>query len=111
MGFGVALDDFGAGHAGLNLLARFQPDIIKLDMELIRGLDASLPRRIIVDGVMKMSAALGVEVIAEGIETREELAALREIGVRYIQGYLFAKPGFQSLPAVDPVDLRATRAA
>lgn len=111
MGFGVALDDFGAGHAGLNLLARFQPDIIKLDMELIRGLDASLPRRIIVDGVMKMCAALGIEVIAEGIETREELDALREIGVRYIQGYLFARPGFQSLPAVDPVDLRAARAA
>ncbi len=111
MGFGVALDDFGAGHAGLNLLARFQPDIIKLDMELIRGLDASLPRRIIVDGVMKMCAALGVEVIAEGIETRAELDALREIGVRYIQGYLFARPGFQSLPAVDPVDLRAARAA
>ncbi|MBR7618599.1 EAL domain-containing protein [Phenylobacterium sp. 20VBR1] len=111
MGFGVALDDFGAGHAGLNLLARFQPDIIKLDMELIRGLDASLPRRIIIDGVMKMCAALGIEVIAEGIETREELDALREIGVRYIQGYLFARPGFQSLPAVDPVDLRAARAA
>ena len=111
MGFGVALDDFGAGHAGLNLLARFQPDIIKLDMELIRGLDASLPRRIIIDGVMKMCAALGIEVIAEGIETREELEALREIGVRYIQGYLFARPGFQSLPAVDPVDLRAARAA
>lgn len=111
MGFGVALDDFGAGHAGLNLLARFQPDIIKLDMELIRGLDASLPRRIIVDGVMKMCAALGVEVIAEGIETRGELDALREIGVRYIQGYLFAKPGFQSLPVVDAVEVRAARAA
>lgn len=111
MGFGVALDDFGAGHAGLNLLARFQPDIIKLDMELIRGLDASLPRRIIIDGVMKMCAALGVEVIAEGIETRAELDALREIGVRYIQGYLFARPGFQSLPAVDPIDVRAARAA
>lgn len=111
MGFGVALDDFGAGHAGLNLLARFQPDLIKLDMELIRGLDASLPRRIIIDGVMKMCAALGVEVIAEGIETRAELDALREIGVRYIQGYLFARPGFQSLPAVDPIDVRAARAA
>lgn len=111
MGFGVALDDFGAGHAGLNLLARFQPDLIKLDMELIRGLDASLPRRIIIDGVMKMCAALGVEVIAEGIETRAELDALREIGVRYIQGYLFAKPGFQSLPAVNPIDVRAARAA
>ncbi len=100
MGFGTALDDFGAGHAGLNLLARFQTDIIKLDMDLIRGLDESLPRRIIVAGVVRMCAELGVEVIAEGIETQGELAALRAIGVRYIQGYLLARPGFETLPVV-----------
>lgn len=100
MGFGTALDDFGAGHAGLNLLARFQTDIIKLDMDLIRGLDESLPRRIIVAGVVRMCAELGVEVIAEGIETQGELAALRDIGVRYIQGYLLARPGFETLPVV-----------
>lgn len=101
MGFGVALDDFGAGHAGLNLLARFQPDIIKLDMELIRNLDASLPRRIIVDAVVKMCFELEIAVIAEGIETEAELDALHDLGVRYIQGYLFAKPAFERLPVVD----------
>ncbi|MDO8378290.1 EAL domain-containing protein [Phenylobacterium sp.] len=106
MGFGVALDDFGAGHAGLNLLAQFQPDIIKLDMELIRGLDQSLPRKIIVEGVVKMCAALGVAVIAEGIETDGELEALRAMGVRYIQGFLLARPGFQSLPVVAPERVR-----
>jgi EAL domain-containing protein (putative c-di-GMP-specific phosphodiesterase class I) len=100
MGFGTALDDFGAGHAGLNLLARFQPDIIKLDMDLIRDLDASLPKRTIVAAVVKMCADLGVAVIAEGVETEAELRALRSIGVRYIQGYLFAKPAFQQLPKV-----------
>lgn len=100
MGFGTALDDFGAGHAGLNLLARFQPDIIKLDMELIRGLDASLPRRMIVDSVIKMCTSLGITVIAEGIETPGELAALQELGVRYIQGFLFANPAFEALPKV-----------
>jgi len=100
MGFGTALDDFGAGHAGLNLLARFQPDIIKLDMDLIRDLDSSLARRVIVAGVARMAAELGITVIAEGIETEAELAALREIGVRYIQGYLFAKPAFEALPVV-----------
>ena len=100
MGFGTALDDFGAGHAGLNLLARFQPDIIKLDMELIRGLDESLPRRTIVAAVVRMCAELGVTVIAEGIETEGELAALRQIGVRYIQGYLLARPAFEALPIV-----------
>src|SRR6185369_9776701 len=100
MGFGTALDDFGAGYAGLNLLARFQPDFIKLDMELIRGLDSSMPRRMIVDGVVKMCAALGVTVIAEGIETAAELEALRAMGVRYIQGFYFAMPAFEALPAV-----------
>jgi EAL domain-containing protein (putative c-di-GMP-specific phosphodiesterase class I) len=77
MGFGTALDDFGAGHAGLGLLARFQPDTIKLDMELIRGLDASLPQRMIVAGVARMAEDLGMTVIAEGIETEAELSALR----------------------------------
>jgi EAL domain-containing protein (putative c-di-GMP-specific phosphodiesterase class I) len=101
MGFGTALDDFGAGHAGLNLLARFQPDIIKLDMELVRNVDTSLPRRIIIDAVVKMCAQLGATVIAEGIETRGELEALRDLGVRYIQGFLFAEPQFERLPVVD----------
>lgn len=100
MGFGTALDDFGAGHAGLTLLARFQPDIIKLDMELIRGLDSSLPRRMIVDSVTRMCQALGITVIAEGIETAAELEALRAMGVRYIQGFYFARPAFEALPKV-----------
>jgi EAL domain-containing protein (putative c-di-GMP-specific phosphodiesterase class I) len=98
MGFGTALDDFGAGHAGLGLLARFQPDIIKLDMELVRGIEASLPRRVIVDSVGRMARELGIVVVAEGIETPAELNALRAIGIRYFQGYLLAKPAFEALP-------------
>lgn len=105
MGFGTALDDFGAGHAGLNLLAKFQPDLIKLDMDLIRGLDESLPRRMIVNAVVQLCGKLGVTVIAEGIETAGELEALREIGVRYIQGYYFAKPAFEALP---PITIQAS---
>jgi EAL domain-containing protein (putative c-di-GMP-specific phosphodiesterase class I) len=103
MGFGTALDDFGAGHAGLNLLASFQPDIVKIDMELVRGIGDSLPRRTIVDGIVKMCTALGITVLAEGIETTEELDALREIGLRYFQGYLFAKPMFEGLPLTVPL--------
>lgn len=101
MGFGTALDDFGAGHAGLNLLAKFQTDLIKLDMELIRDLDQSLPRRTIVAAVVKMCAELGITVIAEGIESEGELEALRAMGVRYIQGYLLARPQFMALPTVE----------
>ncbi|HZG08200.1 MAG TPA: EAL domain-containing protein [Allosphingosinicella sp.] len=100
MGFGTALDDFGAGHAGLNLLARFQPDIIKLDMELIRGIEASLARRVIVDGMARMCRKLGIVLIAEGVETDGELRALRDLGVRYLQGYLFARPLFEGLPPI-----------
>ncbi|HVF93239.1 MAG TPA: EAL domain-containing protein [Sphingomonas sp.] len=100
MGFATAIDDFGAGHAGLALLARFQTDIIKLDMELVRNIDTSLPRRLIVEGVTRMAEALGITVVAEGIETVAEFDALRAIGIRYIQGYLLARPGFKSLPDV-----------
>ncbi|MDB5690863.1 MAG: hypothetical protein JWL91_2739 [Sphingomonas bacterium] len=112
MGFGTALDDFGAGHAGLGLLARFQPDAIKLDMELIRGLDVSLPRRMIIASVVRMAEELGITVIAEGIETEAELAELSRIGVRYIQGFLLARPAFQALPPVTlPMPIVAGHAA
>ncbi len=100
MGFGTAIDDFGAGYAGLGLLAKFQTDYIKLDMELVRGLDTDLPRRIIVDGIIRIARALDIKVIVEGIETGGEYAALRALGVRYVQGYLLARPGFKTLPLV-----------
>lgn len=100
MGFATAIDDFGAGHAGLGLLAKFQTDYIKLDMELVRGIETSLPRRMIVEGVIRIADSLGITIIAEGIETKAEHDALRAIGVRYIQGYLFARPGFKCLPDI-----------
>ena len=99
-GFATALDDFGAGYAGLNLLASFQPDFIKLDMELIRGIAASPARQTIIVGVVTMARQLGVAVIAEGVETEDELTTLRAAGIRLFQGYLFAKPAVASLPAV-----------
>lgn len=98
MGFTTAIDDFGAGHAGLGLLVQFQTDLLKLDMDLIRGIDKSEPRRVVVSGVMSIAKALGISVIAEGIETSDEYTVLRDLGVRYMQGYFLAKPGFQMLP-------------
>lgn len=100
MGFVTALDDFGAGHAGLGLLARFRADIIKLDMELLRGIDSSAPRRMIVEAMVGLCARLGVTVIAEGIETRGELDAVRSLGIDLVQGYLLARPAFEALPGV-----------
>jgi EAL domain-containing protein (putative c-di-GMP-specific phosphodiesterase class I) len=99
-GFATALDDFGAGYAGLNLLANFQPDFIKLDMELIRDVATSLPRQKIVKAVVALAHELSVAVIAEGVETEAELTTLRGIGIELFQGYLFAKPAVASLPTV-----------
>ena len=100
-GFKTAIDDFGSGYAGLNLLADFQPDLLKLDMELIRGIDQDSVRQVLVDGTLQMCRRLGVEVIAEGVETREELAVLKGMGIQLFQGYLLARPGFESLPEVN----------
>jgi EAL domain-containing protein (putative c-di-GMP-specific phosphodiesterase class I) len=98
--FRTAVDDFGAGYAGLSLLAEYQPDIVKLDLGLIRGIDTHAARGIVVGSVAEMCAKLGVEVIAEGVETRAELDALRSLGLRFFQGYLFAGPEFERLPDV-----------
>lgn len=97
-GFRVAIDDFGAGYAGLNLLANFQPDILKIDRELTREVDTRHAPRVIVKAIMSACHALGIQVIAEGVETRDELMALRDLGVRYFQGFFFAHPGFEHLP-------------
>lgn len=99
-GFTTAIDDFGAGYAGLNLLAELQPDVIKLDMALIRAIDSSATRRTIVAAVVAMARELGVAVIAEGIETDAELATLRMLGIRLCQGYRLARPAFEALPQV-----------
>jgi len=100
MGFGTALDDFGAGHSGLSLLARFQPDAIKIDRELVRDLHASMPRRMIIESVKRMCDGLRIRVVAEGVERAEEVEALRALGIRYMQGFFFARPAFERLPAV-----------
>lgn len=102
MGFKTAIDDFGSGYSGLNLLAEFQPNIIKLDMNLVRHIDQDKTRRAIVAGVMTVCQAIGCEVIAEGIESREELQALRDLGIHLFQGYLFAKPAFEQLALLTP---------
>ncbi|MEG4930222.1 EAL domain-containing protein [Microcoleus sp. F10-B2] len=98
MGFGTAIDDFGAGHAGLGLLAEFQTDFIKIDMDLVRDIDKNLTKQVIVDGIVRISNSLSINVIAEGIETTSEYNTLRSMGIRYMQGYLFARPSLRSFP-------------
>ena len=101
-GFLTAIDDFGAGYAGLNLLADFQPDIVKLDMHLLRGIDSSPARQAIVGGVVKMCRELNITVLAEGVETAGERDYFIDAGVALMQGYLFARPAFQARGVIDP---------
>lgn len=96
-GFSTAIDDFGAGYSGLNLLATFQPHVLKLDMDLTRDIDSHTVRQAIVSGVLLVAKKLDITVVAEGVETQAECDCLAEMGVRYIQGYLFAKPGLETL--------------
>ena len=80
-GFKTAIDDFGAGYSGLNLLADFQPDLIKLDMALVRDIHLDRVRQTIVRNVVNMCRELGVEVIAEGIEDAQERDFLADCGI------------------------------
>ena len=96
--FITAIDDFGAGYAGLNMLVQFQPHVLKIDRELIRNFDQDPVRQPIVCGIVLVCQRLSIDIVAEGIETPAESAYLRSLGVRYQQGYLFAKPGWESLP-------------
>ena len=98
VGIRLAIDDFGAGYAGLNLLAEFQPDIVKLDMGLVRGIESNGPRQAIVRAIIQVSVDLGIDVIAEGVETIEEFSWFSNQGVNLFQGYLFAKPSFEAMP-------------
>lgn len=97
-GLRVALDDFGAGYSGLQLLAELHPDVVKLDMTLCRDIDRCRARPAIVHGMIVACTDLGIQVIAEGVETRGEFDALGDLGVRYFQGYLFARPAVGRLP-------------
>lgn len=98
MGCKTAIDDFGSSYAGLGLLAHFQPDYVKLDMGLIRGIDRDDARQVIVRRTLQMLRDLGIVPICEGVETEEERGTLSGLGVNLMQGYLFARPGLSQLP-------------
>lgn len=97
-GIRAAIDDFGAGYAGLNLLADFQPELIKLDMNLVRDIDKKGPRQAIVHGITRTCLDLGIDIVAEGVERAAEYRWLRDEGITLFQGRLFAMPAFEQLP-------------
>lgn len=99
LGYRIAVDDIGAGYSGLNSFATVQPDFVKLDITLVRGLDSDPVRRRLVRLLAELCSDLGIFVVAEGVETVGERDALIELGIDLLQGYLFARP---AAPFVKP---------
>jgi EAL domain-containing protein (putative c-di-GMP-specific phosphodiesterase class I) len=92
LGFRVAVDDLGAGYAGLSSLAQLEPEFVKLDMSLVRDIQADSTKRKLVGSMASLCLDLGIRVIAEGVETAEERGVLVDCGCDWLQGYLFARP-------------------
>ncbi len=92
MGFGIAVDDLGAGYSSLAILADLRPQFIKLDMSLVRNIDAEPRKQRLVQLMVTFGDATDAGVIAEGVETAEEEAALRDCGIQLFQGYFFGRP-------------------
>jgi EAL domain-containing protein (putative c-di-GMP-specific phosphodiesterase class I) len=95
-GLRTAIDDFGSGYSGLNLLAELQPDLIKIDRGLCSRIDRERPKRSIVRGIVQTCRELEIQVIAEGVETRDEVRCLQDLGLELFQGYYFARPAFEA---------------
>jgi EAL domain-containing protein (putative c-di-GMP-specific phosphodiesterase class I) len=102
LGFSFAIDDLGAGYSGLETVAALRPSYLKIDMVLVRDLHRKKVNQQVVKAIQEMGVGVGATVIAEGIQTPEESAAVRDLGIRYGQGYLFARP-------LDPATLRDSR--
>ena len=92
MGYRIAVDDLGAGYAGLTSFAQLEPDIVKLDMSLVRGLHEAPTKRKLVQSIVGLCRDLGIQPVAEGVETAAERDALEQLGCELLQGYLFGKP-------------------
>ncbi|MDG1478313.1 MAG: EAL domain-containing protein [Myxococcota bacterium] len=92
LGYRIAVDDLGEGHAGLNAFVQLQPDIVKLDRCLIREIDQNNTRREVVGAMIELCSNMNIQLVAEGIETPQERDVLVALGADWLQGYLFARP-------------------
>jgi EAL domain-containing protein (putative c-di-GMP-specific phosphodiesterase class I) len=92
LGYRIAVDDLGAGYAGLTSFAHLEPEVVKVDMSLIRGLDRSPMKQKLLSSIVALCQELGIQMIAEGIETEAERDMLITLGGDLCQGYLFARP-------------------
>jgi len=102
----MAIDDFGQGYSGLALLAGVQPHMVKLDMALVRGIHQDKKRQAILQAIVDLGRRLDIDVIAEGVESRDEVQALLSLGITLMQGFYFAMPAVGHLPKVNFGKLR-----
>ncbi len=98
----LVVDDLGAGYSNLRYIADLEPAIVKLDRELVAHIDERPRMQRVVHWLVRLCHDLGAEVVAEGVETKDELSAVRDQGVQLVQGYFLARPGFP-LPLADRV--------
>jgi EAL domain-containing protein (putative c-di-GMP-specific phosphodiesterase class I) len=110
LGVAIAIDDFGTGWSSLGALQRYPVDILKLDRSLVAPAASSAPAAALARAVVEMAQALGLDVVAEGIEDDEQLAAMRALGCPHGQGFVFARPMpvADALALVAPASRRAT---
>ena len=94
LGFKLAVDDLGAGYAGLSSLAVVDPEVVKIDMSLVRDVDSSAAKQEVIRSMTRLAADLKMEIIVEGVETAAERDTLDRLGCDLMQGYLFARPQF-----------------
>jgi len=99
LGFRIAIDDLGAGYSGLTLFARLQPEIVKIDMSLVRNIDKTPVKQRLVQSMLALCSQTGIQVVCEGVETAAERDTLVGIGADLLQGYFFARPG-KAFPTV-----------
>ena len=88
----IAIDDFGAGYSSLAYLARLPVDVLKMDREFVAGIEGDPRSAALVAGVVELGRTLGMDVVAEGVETAGQLAVLSDMDCRYLQGYLLGGP-------------------
>lgn len=100
-GVKFAIDNFGSDYSSLNLISGFRPDIVKIDINLVRNIHLSQQHSAIVEALVLVCQKLGLDIIAGGVETKEEFSVLNAMGVNFYQGYLFSHPGFEHLPEID----------
>jgi EAL domain-containing protein (putative c-di-GMP-specific phosphodiesterase class I)/GGDEF domain-containing protein len=101
-GFRIAVDDFGSGHSSLVTLIRSRPDVIKLDREVVRALHERPYQQSLVRSLVSFATSVDTKLVAEGVETWDELETLVRLGVRYVQGFLLARPSPEPcLPSVE----------